>query len=341
MNGKLAVLVPAFEGGDLLLRTVASCLQSGLSRDRFSVIVVDNASGDPSLEALAPDVTVHRNATNLGRTGNWNRALELAEAAGFSYAAFLFVGDEWVPGGGVGELLDLMDANNSVFGMASLRIVDEHGSLLRAGSRVTIRGTSAQVDSNSLLQRSIGAGRLPFAPIQANIYRLFADRPLRFSVRPEDSLNCDLEGTVQFLQDHPGVVSIEAKPYLLWKERPGRFFTKQDPWSVFIETRRTLQRVSTVTGIRVNWRSANAIAMLAAIRETPKSIPWRTRVEFQWRTFRYLRCDAAGLSVWKMLSFVVRKVVFGKNYLDLSHEPAPSPYSQLPLHRVQEAGTSQ
>ena len=108
-----------------------------------------------------------------------------------------------------------------------------------------------------------------------------------------------------------------------------------------METRRTLQRVSAATGIDVNWRSANAIAMLAAIRETPRSIPWRTRVAFQWRTFRYLWRDMAGLSVRKMLSFVMRKIVLGQNYLDLSHEPVPRPFSRTPLQAVQEAGTSQ
>jgi hypothetical protein len=334
MNGKLAVLVPTFDGGDLLRRTITSCLNAGLDRARFSVIVVDNASEDSTPGSLEPDVMLHRNPVNLGRTGNWNRALELAEQAGFTYATFLFVGDEWVKNGGIGELLDLMDANDSVFGMASLRIVDADGALVRAGARVTIRGACAHVDSGGLLRRAIGAGRIPFAPIQANVYRLFPDRPLRFSSLPEDSLNCDLEGTVQFLQDHPGVVSIEARPFLLWKERPGRFFTAQDPWSVFVQTRRTLERVSGSTHIPVDWQSANAIAMLAAVRETPRSIPWRQRLAFQFRTFLYLYRDRAGLSARRMLSFIARKIFFGRNYLDLSSEPTPECRRPVPLQTV-------
>src|SRR5215510_10280542 len=101
MNGKLAVLIPAFEGGNLLHRTVASCLNAGLERSRYSVIVVDNASGDGSLQGLGNEIMVRRNERNVGRTDNWNRALELAESEGFTYATFLFVGDEWIADGGI------------------------------------------------------------------------------------------------------------------------------------------------------------------------------------------------------------------------------------------------
>jgi len=226
-----------------------------------------------------------------------------------------------------------MDGNGSVLGMAALRIVNEQDRLIRAGSRVTIRGTSAQVESCRLLTHSVGGGRLPFAPIQANVYRLFPDRPLRFSSRPEDGLNCDLEATVQFLQQHPGIVSIEADPYLLWRERRGRFFTSQDPWYVFIETRRTLERISASTGIPVDWKNANAVAMLAAIRET-STLPYATRLDFQFRAFRYLLKDESGLSAPRMLAFIIRKLLRGQNYLDLSAEPEPRRSESGPLQPV-------
>lgn len=323
MNGKLAVLIPAYQGGALLRRTVESCLSSALPHSRFTVLVVDNASTDGSLDNLNPAVEIHRNPENLGRTANWNRALEIAEAEGFTYATFLFVGDEWIGNGSMGGLLDSMEMHASVLGMAALRIVNAQDELVRAGTRVTIRGAAAQVSSGTLLSHSIGTGRLPFAPIQCNVYRLFRDRPLRFSILSEDSLNCDIEGTVKFLQDHPGVVSIEAGAQLLWKERPGRFFTAQDPWGVFIQTRRTLERMSDMTGIAVDWRNANAVAMLAALRETSSLVPLRTRLTFQYRALRFLLQDSSGLSAWRMMAFILRKLLRGRNYLDLSGEPTP------------------
>ncbi len=320
MDGSVAILIPTFNGGALLHRTVASCRNFGLDRSRFRVIVVDNASTDGSLEQLGQEVSVCENPRNLGRTGNWNRALEIAEEKGFTYAAFLFVGDEWSPNESLARLLESMDANHSVLGMAAVQIVGHDGSLVRTGGRVTIRGTAAQVDSGRLLTHSINKGRLPFAPIQANVYRLFRENPLRFSSEPEDALNGDIEGTVRFLQDHPGPVSIEAQPYLLWKERSDRFFTSQDPWTVFLKTRQTLKRLSASTGVPIDWESANAVAMLASLRETSRSIPWRERLSFHARALRYLLNDPSGLSPAKMTAFVARKLFLGQNYLDLSAE---------------------
>jgi hypothetical protein len=320
MDGTVAILIPTFNGGALLHRTVASCFNVGLDRSRFRVIVVDNASTDASVTRLDNDVEVYENPRNLGRIGNWNRALEIAEERGFTYAAFLFVGDEWLPNGSFQSLLNSMDANGSVLGMAALHIVRDDGSLLRKGARVTIRGTTAQVDSGRLLAHSINKGRLPFAPIQANVYRVVRQDPLRFSSEPEDALNTDIEGTAQFLQDHPGPVSIEAHPYLLWRERSGRFFATQDPWTIFMKTRQTLKRLSASTGVPIDWASANAIAMLASLRETPHSMPWRERLSFRSRALRFLLSDTSGLSAAKMTAFIARKLFLGHNYLDLSRE---------------------
>lgn len=320
MDGSVAILIPTFNGGPLLHRTVASCLTAGLQRSRFRAIVVDNASTDGSVAGLGQEVEVHTNPRNVGRIGNWNRALEIAEEEGFAYAAFLFVGDEWLPDGSLAPLLNSMDANGSVLGLGALQIVRDDGSFLRKGRRVTIRGRAAQIDSGRLLAHAINKGRLPFAPIQANVYRLFRHVPLRFSSEPEDALNADIEGTVRFLQDHPGPVSIEAEPYLLWKERPGRFFTSQDPWTVFMKTRQTLQRLSASTGLPIDWENANAVAMLASLRETSHSIPWRERLSFRSRALRYLLNDASGLSAVKLTAFIARKLFLGQNYLDLTGE---------------------
>jgi len=118
------------------------------------------------------------------------------------------------------------------------------------------------------------------------------------------------------------------------KERRGRFFNAQDPWSVFIETRSTLQRVSELTGVAVDWKNANAVAMLAAIRETSTLVPHRVRLAFQIRALLYLLRDSSGLSAWRMTAFVARKLLRGRNYLDLSAEPEFPHRQSTPLRAV-------
>jgi len=341
MKGKLAVLIPAFNGAQLLRRSVDSCAASGLSASRYEIIVVDNYSTDgsaadfPDKDATGARLQVIRNERNLGRVGNWNRALELAALQGFDYATFLFVGDEWLPDGSLPGMLDAMDASHSVLGMAPLRIPNEGGGLVRNGARISITGRIAYTDSTRLLNDSIGTGRLPFAPVQANIYRLFEDRPLRFDTDERNELNADLEGTAAYLKNHPGPVTLMSEPYLIWRERGGRFFATQNPWVVFTETRKSLQHLSGSLGIPVDWRSANAIAMLAALREPSQAIPLLQRLAFASRVFQYLRRDEAGLSLLRMAGFVWRKLRSGQSYLVISAGPSstvapPSAIRALP-----------
>lgn len=325
MTSKLAILVPCYNGGDLLRTTVESCGRSGLSGDRFEVLVVDNCSTDASTSKLpavlsngAP-VHVYVNETNLGRVGNWNRALQIAAEGDFTYAVFLFVGDEWLPNGSIGALIDDMDNAGSILGMAAMRIVAQDGEHVRAGARVSITGAASNVASRALIAQAVETGRLPFAPIQANVYRIYNECPLVFDTAESNSLNADIEGTAVFIQQHPGTITIVSSPYLIWRDRPGRYFTAQDPWFVFIETRRTLQRLSDITGLPVNWRSANSVGMLAALRETSRSIPWRRRLAFQCRVFRYLMSHSAGLSLITTLRFLAKKVWSRQSYLVIGH----------------------
>jgi glycosyltransferase involved in cell wall biosynthesis len=101
MNGKLAVLIPVYNGGKLLHQTVASCARSGLHPDSYEILVVDDGSTDgaaeilPTCDPAGALIWVYRNASSLGRMANLNRCVALAEAEGFAYFTFLLVGDSF------------------------------------------------------------------------------------------------------------------------------------------------------------------------------------------------------------------------------------------------------
>ncbi len=83
----VAVVVVSWNGREV----TAECVRSLLASEgvRFAIIVVDNASTDGSAESLAetfPQVTVLRNATNLGYTGGGNAGLRHAMEMGAAYA---------------------------------------------------------------------------------------------------------------------------------------------------------------------------------------------------------------------------------------------------------------
>jgi glycosyltransferase involved in cell wall biosynthesis len=82
-------------------RTIAATLHSilGQSYANLSVLVVDNCSTDDTLALVLgfndPRITVHRNPSNLGGEGNFNRCIELA---GGKYMAIYHADDIYEPG---------------------------------------------------------------------------------------------------------------------------------------------------------------------------------------------------------------------------------------------------
>jgi len=325
---ELAVLFPCYNGGARLRHSVESCAAAGLAPERYSLIVIDNCSTDGSIEVLPPadsngvPVQVYRNERNLGRVANWNRALEIAEREGYQFAAFLFVGDTWAPGSSIQDLLNLMHQSDAVLGMAPLRIVEEDSRRERDGARISIPGYSALVNSANLLEHVVRIGRLPFAPIQANIYRIFNDRPLRFEHDPERALNTDIESTVSWLRSHPGRIALMAAPFLVWSGYSGRFLSTQDPWYVLLETRASLQRASEATGVQVDWASANAVSLLTSARELSSGEGWAKRCVFLYKVARYLRSAPGGLAFGKFLRFTFNKLMHNQSYLSLSEDSA-------------------
>ena len=91
------VAIPVFNQRAFIERAVRSALAQEV--ESLEVVVVDNRSDDGTWEALQPfaqqGVRLHRNATNLGLFGNFNRCLELA---GSPYLRLLSGDDALAPG---------------------------------------------------------------------------------------------------------------------------------------------------------------------------------------------------------------------------------------------------
>jgi glycosyltransferase involved in cell wall biosynthesis len=91
---KVSVCIPTYNRSRYLARAVSSVLEQTF--EDFELVVVDNASVDDTSQVMAAlkdkRIRYHRNESNLGMVGNWNRCVQLAQA---DYVAILHDDDLW------------------------------------------------------------------------------------------------------------------------------------------------------------------------------------------------------------------------------------------------------
>lgn len=145
-------------------RNLGRCLDSILAQSfaDFRLVVVDNASTDATFAiacgraAEDPRVVVYRNARDIGRIGNWNRCLDLAEGG---YVKLVMVNDLLLPDC-LAESTAFMDANPSVALLRStLSFLQADGRvdfLPRFDRDVVVPGTDAL--ATGLTSESLAAG---------------------------------------------------------------------------------------------------------------------------------------------------------------------------------------
>ncbi len=221
---KIAVLIPVFNAGALLGESIASIAASGLPRDTYEIIVIDNASDDRSIQQLPPcdaqgmPIHLRRNQNNLGRVQNWNCALVIAEEMGFGYALFLMAGD-LARGNAVAALRQRMRDSGAVLGLGSYEIVDETLRPLRLARRIIWRAKEG-LTAQRFLAQSFAIGGMLLAPLGANLYDLSGPR-LRFN--PTDATHTDQDATASFLIAADRPVIYLDRPLMQWRRRAGRF----------------------------------------------------------------------------------------------------------------------
>jgi len=267
-SDKIAILVPTYQGGDLLVATLNSAAHAGLPADWYEFVVSDNASTDGSVERVpAADpqgaaITVLRNPTNIGRVENWNRLVEAAEEMGFGYATFMMVGDI-VYSDGLVALRQAMDAAGADLGMAYYHVVDEDLRFIYAARRIHWRVPPSGIAPEPLLTQSTAVGAFIHGQLCANIYRLNGRGRLRFD--PNNPTHTDHRASTAFVHQSGRPVVYLDRPVSCWRRRAGRFHAKLD----HLERGRTdLTMVADACsegGVKPDWRKVKAALILRSL----------------------------------------------------------------------------
>lgn len=267
MKGRIAILVPSFNGGALLQDSVASVAKAGLPPNSYAILVSDNASTDESAERLprtdaqgAP-IFLRRNDSNLGRIANWNCAIGQAESMGFSYALFLMAGDV-LANANIIALRDRMERAGAGLGIAPYEVADDHLRPRRLARRICWLGDAERgISATSFLAQSFGAGAMLYGPLGANLYRLGGPKLL---FDPADQTHTDQLATAFFAQECEAPLVYLDQPVSRWRSRPGRFHASMDPMQRLADDIRIIERACRAGRVAPDYTKIRASVMLRA-----------------------------------------------------------------------------
>ncbi|MFD2146959.1 glycosyltransferase family 2 protein [Mucilaginibacter antarcticus] len=129
---KLSVIIANHNQGDLLKLALNSLIKAGKAID-YELIVVDNASGDQSIEMLAAEyqtTKVIANTVNYGIAKAHNQGVAVANGA-----YVLLVNADTICGSEtLDRALEFMDSHTDVSGLG-VRMLGAQGSFLRESNR--------------------------------------------------------------------------------------------------------------------------------------------------------------------------------------------------------------
>lgn len=251
--GRIAILVPCRNAGELLSETIASAAGSGLPGASYGWIISDNASDDgstsalPHLDANGAPIIFRRNPADLGRVENWNSALRAAEEMEFSYAFFLMAGD-LLNGDGLIKLRAQMDRSGAFLGLGSYDVVDSQLHRMRTARRLAWNSNGQRaVGVAEFIAQSFAVGGMLFGPLCANLYRL--DDAVRLRFDPSDPSHTDQMATALFACAAARPIVYADQSLSRWRARPDRFHARMNHWDRLDADRRTIEACCRAAGV--------------------------------------------------------------------------------------------
>lgn len=165
---KVSVCIPTFNGERFVAATIESVLSQSFAD--FELVLVDDASTDETpriIERFCDSrIKVHRNETNLGFEGNFNRALQLATG---EYVKVLPMDDLIFPGCLERQVAILDDARYATVVLVSCArdVIDENGKRLMK-RRVSLAG---RLSGRRAVRRAVRFGKNIFGEPGSVLFR--------------------------------------------------------------------------------------------------------------------------------------------------------------------------
>lgn len=240
---KLTIAIPNYNGGENLKNAIQSCKYVNLSQENFEILVVDNKSEDNSVQIINElkdkfqNLRININEVNVGRIQNWNICVEKALG---KYLIFLFANDTISKENNIAEIIDKLDADDSIsLSMSPLIRKEKHREFVKK------KFSTKQIKclATNFVKNCLRRGLLPFGPIQAIIYRTDDIKKTNNHFLENFPINADeiftyIQATVRKF------ILFNTQPQVVWDLTKSRFHGKMTFENEFNEHAKTIEEIN-------------------------------------------------------------------------------------------------
>ena len=267
---KLSIVIPNYNGGENLKRSIESCKTIQITEDNYEILVVDNKSTDNSVNIVTemkkkiPNIRLIENEKNLGRIQNWNVGIEKADG---DYLIFLFANDLINEKNNVHEVIEKLDSDKTIsICISGLLKKEESKQYIKKAYFDEIVKCSAKKFASNCLNR----GLLPFGPIQSIIYRLEDIRIDRNKFLEEFPINAD--EIFSFIETcKRESIMFNPNPQITWDLTQNRFHGKMKVEDELKEHSQTIEIIKDKTNLDVNYGLISTYKAISLIKFSAKN----------------------------------------------------------------------
>ena len=267
---KLSIVIPNYNGGENLKRSIESCKTIQITEDDYEILVVDNKSTDNSVNIVNEmkekftNIRLIENEKNLGRIQNWNMSIEKANG---DYLIFLFANDLINEKNNIHQVLQNLDSDKTIsICISALLKREKSKEYVKKAYFDNIVKCSAKKFASNCLNR----GLLPFGPIQSIIYRLDDIKSNKNKFLEEFPINADEIFSFEETCKRENII-FNPTPQITWDLTQNRFHGKMNVEDELKEHSETIEIIKNKTNLDVNYALMSTYRAISLIKFSTKN----------------------------------------------------------------------
>ena len=267
---KLSIVIPNYNGGENLKRSIESCKTIQITEDNYEILVVDNKSTDNSVNIVNEmkekftNIRLIENEKNLGRIQNWNMSIEKANG---DYLIFLFANDLINEKNNIHQILQSLDSDKTIsICISALLKREKSKEYVKKAYFDNIVKCSAKKFASNCLNR----GLLPFGPIQSIIYRLDDIKSNKNKFLEEFPINADEIFSFEEACKRENIM-FNPIPQITWDLTQNRFHGKMNVEDELKEHSETIEIIKNKTNLDVNYALMSTYRAISLIKFSTKN----------------------------------------------------------------------